>query len=339
MSESSFTNPPTQEISGLTAPTLLKHFVFFLVTFFTTTISINIYPFGSIAFLPDFNPQTWSEVFETIPLLPVLYFQFLINLVIQVFTNYELLAYGLKFSLSFLFILTCHELGHYIACRLYKVDATLPYYIPTPPLIGIGTLGAFIKISSPLPSRKATFDIGLAGPIAGFIAIIPVTILSFATMKYSDHQFSQEDFHGITFSDPLLIKGFAYLFNHNLNSIIEPNPYYIAVWFGLLVTALNLIPSGQLDGGHAIYAVFGEKVHKWTGKIAFVVMVMLSAIGWYYFNSPGTILFTVILAIMMRIRHPEPLDDSPLDFKRKVIAFLTLIIFILSFVPFPIQIT
>ena len=317
MSDSSFTFPPAQENRSITFTVLAKHFLFFLLTFFTTTIAINVNPIGTVKFLPNFNPQTWMELFETIPLLPVLYFEFLIKLIYRVFSTPELLIYGLKFSLSFLFILTCHEFGHYIACRIYKVDATLPYYIPTPPLIGIGTLGAFIKIRSLLPSRKATFDIGLAGPISGFIAIIPIAFLTFFSLRQVELAPGQQISADITLSDPLFIRIFAAFFNIDLNVPIYPNPFYVAVWFGLLVTALNLIPSGQLDGGHAIFAVFGEKIHGWTGKIAFVVMVLLSAVGWYFYNSPGTLLFTIILGIMMKIRHPEPLDDSPLDFKRK----------------------
>lgn len=338
MSESNIFNPPVRQSSSVTLRIWIKHFLFLLLTFFTTTVAVNVYPFGKIGFLSDFDPQTWTEFFDIIPLLPIYYAKFVVNLIHIVFTNSEYLLYGLKFSLSFLFILACHEAGHYIACRLYKVEASLPFFIPTPPLVGIGTLGAFIKILSPLPSRRVTFDIGVAGPIAGFIALIPIAILSFMTMEYSNQQFSMENFSGIIFSDPLLLKGFAYIFSQNLNLIIEPNPFYIATWFGLLVTALNLIPSGQLDGGHAVYAVFGKKVHNLTGKIAFVVMVIFSICGWYFYNSPSAILFTILLGIMMRIRHPEPLDDTPLDFKRKVIAFLTLIIFVLCFVPFPIQI-
>jgi membrane-associated protease RseP (regulator of RpoE activity) len=117
------------------------------------------------------------------------------------------------------------------------------------------------------------------------------------------------------------------------------NPFYFAAWVGLFVTALNLIPSGQLDGGHAVYAVLGKRVHFFTGRIAFVVMTALSIIGFIYFNSPSGFLIAILLGIMARIRHPEPRDQTPLDVKRKLIALLTLVIFVLCFVPFPIQIT
>jgi membrane-associated protease RseP (regulator of RpoE activity) len=130
----------------------------------------------------------------------------------------------------------------------------------------------------------------------------------------------------------------AYLTGHDLSLPIAPNPFYFAAWLGLLITSLNLIPSGQLDGGHAVFSVFGETIHKWTGYAAFVIMAVISISGWFIYNSPSGLLFTVLLAVMMRIKHPEPIDTTPLDFKRKVIAILTLLIFVLSFVPFPIQI-
>jgi len=116
------------------------------------------------------------------------------------------------------------------------------------------------------------------------------------------------------------------------------NPFFYAAWVGLLVTALNLIPSGQLDGGHAIYAALGKKVHFFTGRIAFVLMAALSIIGFVFYNSPSGFLVAVLLGVMLRIRHPEPYDQTPLDTKRKLIALLTLVIFILCFTPFPIRI-
>ena len=116
------------------------------------------------------------------------------------------------------------------------------------------------------------------------------------------------------------------------------NPFYSAAWLGLLITALNLFPSGQLDGGHALYAIFGAKVHRWSGRIVFVVMAVLAVSGWFLYNSPSGFLFTILLGVMLRVGHPEPYDIAPLDFKRKLIAVLTLLIFVLCFVPFPIQV-
>jgi membrane-associated protease RseP (regulator of RpoE activity) len=322
--------------------TWLKHIAFLLLTVFTATIAGVLYPFGLIQTLPtDAEPQTWAEIFQFILSLPMRYYGVVTDAVVKIFTDFTYLQYGLKFSLSLLFILICHEMGHYIACRLYRVDATLPYFIPTPPLIGpAGTFGAFIKILSPMPSRRATFDIGVAGPIAGFIALIPVALIAFLTLQQDGNTTLQNIPEGtLIFSDPLFFQGLARLFNINLQSAIYQNPFYYAAWVGLLVTALNLIPSGQLDGGHAVYAVFGAKVHRWTGRIAFVLMAVLSVLGWIYFNSPSGFLFAVILAVMLRVGHPEPLDDTPLDLKRKIIAILTLLIFVLCFSPFPIKIS
>ena len=324
-----------------TARTWLKHIFLLLLTISTSTIAGVLYPFGPIDTLPtDAEPETWTEIFYFILSLPARYAGLVADAVYALLTNVEYLQYGLKFSLSLLFILICHETGHYIACRIYRVDATLPYFIPTPPMIGpAGTFGAFIKILSPMPSRRAVFDIGVAGPIAGFIALVPIAILGFLTFRQaSASPLSADESGGLVFADPLFFQFLAWVFNINLQIPMFPNPFYFAAWVGLLVTALNLVPSGQLDGGHAIYSIFGERVHRWTGKVAFVVMLTLSVLGWMYYNSPSGFLFAVILGVMMRVRHPEPLDDAPLDGKRKIIAVLTLIIFVLCFSPFPIQI-
>ncbi len=318
--------------------TWLKHFGFFVLAFFTMTIAGTLEPFGIVPIFPGIDPQSTTEIFQFLINFPVHYFNLIVSTVQQIFTNFEVLKYGLSFSISLLFILTCHEFGHYIACRIYGVDATLPFFIPLPPLLGpAGTLGAFIKIVSPMPSRRAVFDIGVAGPIAGFIALIPVAIIGLLTAKAALPVSADAFQLGIHFSDPLFTRILGVFLG------IDPattafNPFTHAAWLGLLITSLNLFPSGQLDGGHAIYAVFGKKVHFWTGRIAFIAMVLLTILGFYFFSSPSGILFAVLLFIMMRVRHPEPLDDTPLDTKRIIIAVLTLLIFILSFVPFPVQV-
>lgn len=316
----------------------LLHIALLLLTLCTATIAGVLYPFGTIDFFPSDDPQTLQEVLQFIASLPVRYVELIGYIVNQLATDHTLLVSGLTFSISLLFILTSHEMGHYVACRLYKVDSTLPFFIPTPPLIGpAGTFGAFIKIRSPLPSPRAIFDIGVAGPIAGFIALIPIAVIGIATMQIATPAHVINAQAPLVFSDPLLMKAIAYFFGKDLNFGIG-NPFYYAAWVGLLVTALNLIPSGQLDGGHAMYAVLGKRIHHWTGRIAFVAMAVFSILGWFLYNSPSGFLIAVLLGVMMRIGHPEPHDQTPLDAKRKVIAFGTLIIFILCFVPFPIQI-
>ena len=320
-----------------TPRTWAKHIILLLVTFLTATIAGTLFPFGVIQSLPEGDPQSWGEVANFIASIPIRYASFIAYVLHEIATNQHILVYGLSFSVSLLFILISHEMGHYVACRLYGVDATLPYFIPTPPLIGpAGTFGAFIKILSPMPSRRAVFDIGLAGPLAGFVALIPIAIIGIATMETISPQQAANFVSPIVFSDPLLLKGIALAFGKNLQFGIG-NPFYFAAWVGLLVTALNLIPSGQLDGGHAIYSVFGARVHRWTGIIAFVLMATLSILGWFLFGSPSGFLIAVLLGVMMRIKHPQPHDQSPLDAKRKAIAFLALVVFVLCFVPFPIQ--
>ncbi len=314
------------------------HLFLLAVTLGTATIAGTLYPFGSVEIMPTADPQSTSELVEFILSLPFRYIVLIGGVIGSLITDWELLKNGLKFSLSLLFILISHEMGHYIACRIYGVDATLPYFIPTPPMIGpAGTFGAFIKIMSPMPSRKAVFDIGVAGPIAGFIALIPIAIIGVLIMEKIP--FVGEIPEGIiVFSNPILMQILSAVFSAEL-TFLSHNPFYFAAWVGLLVTALNLIPSGQLDGGHAVYAVFGERAHYWTGRIAFPVMAILSIVGFYYFNSPSGFLIAILLGVMMRVGHPQPWDQTPLDGKRKLIAFATLIIFILSFVPFPIKIT
>ena len=162
-----------------TTRTWIKHILLLGITICTTTLAGTLFPFGHYDTMPDADPQTVTEFWRLLISLPLNY----ALLVIDADTTISLphpadLIYGLSSPLSLLFILICHEMGHYIACRIYRVDATLPFFFPTPPMIGpAGTFGAFIKILSPMPSRRAVFDIGVAGPIAGFIALIPIAII------------------------------------------------------------------------------------------------------------------------------------------------------------------
>ena len=316
--------------------TWIFHALLLLITLVTATIAGVIYPFGNIPFVIN-DPRDWAEVVGLVFTLPLYYINLIAEAVGKLATDPAVLKDGLSFSLSLLFILLSHEMGHYIACRIYRVDATLPFFIPTPPMIGpAGTFGAFIKIMSPMPSRRAVFDIGVAGPIAGFIALIPVAAIGAATMQTVPPDFVAQP-GGITFTDPLFMHFIASVFGKD-PTLGFGNPFYFAAWIGLLVTALNLIPSGQLDGGHAIYAVFGKRVHFFTGRIAFVIMTALAIIGFVYFGSPSGFLVAVLLGVMARVRHPEPSDQTPLDTKRKFVAAITLLIFVLCFVPFAIRI-
>jgi membrane-associated protease RseP (regulator of RpoE activity) len=331
---------PAREAMKPSRRTYLKHIFLLLLTLITATVAGSFEPFGSHA-SPLALLEQLPDTFLSLLLLP-LYLVYVFGAALQfVFTNPGVLKEGLCFSVSLLFILTCHELGHYIACRIYGVDATLPFFIPVPIISPAGTLGAFIKILSPMPTRRATFDIGVAGPIAGFIALIPVALIAFLTMHQGTAAVgdsSGDGLGGFVFADPLLFRILAGILGINLSLPMEANPFYFAAWVGLLVTAMNLIPSGQLDGGHAVYAVFGERLHWWTGRIAFVVMATFTVLSWYLYSSPSGLLFVIILGIMMRIRHPAPLSDEPLGWERKLAAVGVLAIFVLCFAPFPIQI-
>ncbi len=317
--------------------TWLMHIGLLMATFVTATIAGVLYPFGAIDTLPTADPQTFSEVIDFIISMPGRYVDLVYTAVHSLLTDPATFYYGISFSGSLLFILLCHEMGHYIACRIYRVDVTLPFFIPTPPMIGpAGTFGAFIKITSPMPSRKAVFDIGVAGPIAGFIALIPISIIGMLTTQNAAPD-RMQNMGGIVFSDPLFSHIIAAICGVDLTYALS-NAFSSAAWVGLLVTALNLIPSGQLDGGHAVFAVFGFKFHRWTGRIAFVVMSLLAILGAYFYNSPSGFLIAILLGVMMRVGHPEPWDHSPIGAKRTAIAVLTLVIFVLCFTPFPIKI-
>jgi membrane-associated protease RseP (regulator of RpoE activity) len=312
----------------------LKHLFWFALTFASCAIT-GVFPlFFLDRLLPPIpDPENFTEALWLINSITPLYYHALQKAINLIWEYPELLQDGLVFAGCLLFILTCHEFGHYIACRLYKVEATLPFFLPSPPFIGIGTFGAFIRIKSPLPSRRAVFDIGVAGPLAGFAALIPVMWMGLAKMT----PFPETGVAEITFVDQLLPRALGLLMGVDPAHSVG-NPYYFAAWLGLLVTSLNLIPAGQLDGGHAIYAVFGERFHSWIGVIAFWFMLAASVLGYYLYNSPSGVLFVLLLGLMTRIGHPRPMDETPLDAKRIAVAMITLLVFILSFVPFPIQI-
>jgi membrane-associated protease RseP (regulator of RpoE activity) len=248
----------------------------------------------------------------------------------------EFIVQGLKFAGALLSILLAHESGHYVACRLYGVDATLPYFIPMPPPFMAGTLGAFIKIRSPIPSRRALFDIGVAGPLAGFLVIIPVACAALLTSAPAPPLPSEGV---IIFNDPLLLRLLARPLGVQNLAGMAPNPFYFAAWIGLLVTSLNLLPVGQLDGGHAVYSVLGRRVHWYAGRIAFLSMLALAPLGWLWHGVPSGALYVVLLFVMLRMPHPQPLDEhDQLGTARNLVALLTLLVFALSFLPFPLTI-
>jgi membrane-associated protease RseP (regulator of RpoE activity) len=273
-----------------------------------------------------------SGVLGYVLYVPEYYRRLVAALLAQAIANPALIKSGLIFSAALLTILTAHEMGHYLACRYYGVRATLPFFIPAPPLFLAGTFGAFIKMKSPIPSRRALFDIGLAGPLAGFVALLPIAVAGLLILQPSPPLLSGE---GIILNDPLLFQLIAKLTGAHLDGAI-PNSLYMAAWFGLLVTSLNLMPVGQLDGGHGTFAVFGQRAHKLIGRLAFLTVAVMSVLGFLWHGSPSGFLYTVLLAIMLKVRHPAPEQMEPLGRGRVVVGIITLLVFALSFVPFPI---
>ena len=304
----------------------------FLLTVVTTTLA------GMVLVAPDlpsYEPPL-AGLLDYVLYVPRGYYHAIGELIGLGLTQPHVLAQGATFSASLLAILFSHEMGHYLACRYYKVSATLPYFIPAPPLFLTGTFGAFIKIRSPIPSRRALFDIGLGGPLAGFVVALPVSVVGLLTMATPGGPAPD---HAIFFNDPLLFRLLARLLHVPLDPNAPTNPYYMAAWIGLLVTSLNLMPVGQLDGGHGTFAVFGPRAHRVVARVAFLSMAVLAFLGFWWHHSPSGFLYTVLLAIMLRVPHPAPAVMEPLGAKRTMIAILTLLVFILCFWPFPITIT
>jgi membrane-associated protease RseP (regulator of RpoE activity) len=328
--------PPQQFIARPRAqrPTTrewLRHTALFLVTFLTTTFA------GIVIAAPelDVTEPTLSGVLSYLLYVPEYYLRIVSSLVTFALLHPHILVEAVSFSLTLLAILTAHEMGHYLACRYYGVDATLPFFIPAPPLFLAGTFGAFIKMKSPIPSRRALFDIGLAGPLAGFVMLLPVAIAGIVTLQPAPPLISGS---AIVFNDPLLFQIFAKATGANLTNAL-PNPFYMAAWIGLLVTSLNLMPVGQLDGGHGTFSLFGPRAHKLIGRIAFVAVASMAILGFFWHHSPSGFLYTVLLAVMLRVKHPAPEKMGSLGSARIVVAVITLIVFALSFVPFPITLS
>ncbi len=251
-------------------------------------------------------------------------------------TRPEILSSGLSYSLTLMTILLAHELGHYLACRHYGIRASLPYFIPAPPLIGIGTFGAFIRIQEPIRSRRALFDIGIAGPLCGFAFALPAAVVG---LFFADPAPPLPVTEGaITFNDPVLFILLQRVFD--LPVMIQWNPVHFAAWVGMLATSLNLLPLGQLDGGHIAYALLGQKGHRWMGRGIFLVMIVLAFYAYTRHRWAGWFIYVGLTGLLLGLRHPPIGDeDIPLDRRRKVLGLIALIVFILSFMPFPITIT
>ena len=238
------------------------------------------------------------------------------------------------------------------------MDATLPFYIPTPSLPGFlnfGTFGAVIKTQSAIPSKKVMFDIGVAGPIAGFIATLAVLFYGFSHLPgkefiltiHPDYFKIPDQGVGLAFGHSLLYDFLSTIIPNGANDFIPPMsemyhyPFLCTGWFGLFVTAMNLIPVGQLDGGHLSYAMFGDR-HKLVSNIAFGIIFLVGAAGFLpfvgietSFGWSGWIFWTLILFFFVKLYHPPVEDETELDSNRKLVGWLTFGILIVSFTPSP----
>jgi len=244
------------------------------------------------------------------------------------FRNPLFLYKGVPFSASLMLILGCHELGHFLMAKKHGVDATLPYFIPAPTFIG--TFGAFIRIRSPIQHRAALVEIGAAGPIAGFIVALPALFIG---LSLSDVVYNLPD-TGLRLGESLMMKIATSIMFPNLpeGADIVLHPIGFAAWIGMIVTMLNLIPIGQLDGGHIAYALLGKSYIKvaWSAFFALLVLGIFS-VNW--------LVWAALVFFLIRVKHPPVLDYyRPLSLKEILIGIVALVIFILTFVPVPFRI-
>ncbi len=278
------------------------HVLLFAVTLVTTTLVGGV-AFGDLP--PGFKPTGFTELLF----------------------HRAVLRAGFAFSVPLLVILLAHEMGHYIACRYHRLDATLPFFLPVP--FGIGTLGAFIRIRTPLLNKRELFDVGASGPLAGFVVALPVLFAGIAL----SHPVAELPKGGVMiFGEPLAFKALAWLVHPEVppGGDLLLHPVGFAAWFGLLVTALNLLPFGQLDGGHITYALFGS----WQRRIAWPLLAVLAVLGFWWTGW----WFWAVIALVMRVRHPWIPDEAAmLDPRRRLLGFLCIAVFLLCFTPEPIK--
>lgn len=340
--ESTYTTQPRSRLDGFIKENkrLSIHIILFLLTLFTTTLM----------------GMAWQGVSDLL-----------------------FIERGLSYSLSLLFILSCHEFGHYFAARFHKVKTTLPYYIPMPPISmpNFGTLGAVIRMKEPIPTRKALFDIGIAGPIAGFIASLFVLVWGFTHLPGTEFILQMHpDFNFDIMSTPNATPGTALSIGSTIlydfmsktfspaEAFVPPMtemyhyPFLLTGWFGLFITALNLLPVGQLDGGHIAYAMFGS-AHRIIARIFFFLIATFGILSLFPYaidllNSQeaainflqrfpfwdkifwsGWVFWSVMILFIIRLDHPPIEDPTPLSSGRMMLGWFAWVMFIVSFSPVP----
>ncbi len=236
---------------------------------------------------------------------------------------------GIPFSFTLLLILGTHEMGHYLVSRRHHLIVTLPYFIPAPPFpFIVGTFGAFIRIRSPIQDKRALLDVGCAGPLTGVAVSIPVILVG---LKLSTVKLMPGGAEGLVLGEPLLFQILSWVvfgpLSPEQNIILHPMAF--AGWIGLLVTALNLLPVGQLDGGHVSYALFPLR-HRLISLVCLFLLVVSGLLFWR-----GWLIWAVLL-YFLGLRHPPPAYDwVPLDRRRKILGAITILVLVLTFTPAP----
>ena len=296
------------------------HLILFLLTFFTTTLA----------------GVSWAN---------------------RDFLELSNFVYGLPYSLSILAILSAHEFGHYFAAKYHRVDTTLPFFIPIPHFLlnPFGTMGAVIRIRSPLIKNKILFDVGIAGPLAGLVVTAGILSYGITTLPPKDFIYSIHPEYrllasfpseGFTFGNSLLFWALGKIpitegFYPPMNEVYH-YPYLCAGWFGLFVTAINLMPVGQLDGGHILYALVGSKWQIIVAKVFFGTLVLVGLIGLVPFIDPGIrfgasgwLIWAVMMLFLIKLKHPEVPDTEQIDENRRTLGWATLLLLIFIFPPIP----
>jgi membrane-associated protease RseP (regulator of RpoE activity) len=252
----------------------------------------------------------------------------------RVWGDPAVLLTGLQFALPTLFILLCHELGHYVVCRKLGLPATPPYFIPAPFMLG--TLGAFIRIRGPIRTKKQLIEVGVGGPIAGFAALLPFLIYGVAVSKpVAIGPIVEAEGSGMSLNLPgqgLLLSGLARIFHGELptDTILNPHPFLLAAWVGLFVTMLNLLPLGQLDGGHIFYAALGR-------RLTYISHPLWAAMAIGGFLWPGWWVWCVLL-LALGLRHPPLVDETkPLTRFHRLLVGLAALLLLLTFMPVPLR--
>ncbi len=247
------------------------------------------------------------------------------------FLNESIISFGIPYSLTLLTILASHEFGHYFAARYFGVKATLPYFIPLPTIVG--TMGAVIRVKTPIPDRRALFYIGAMGPLPGFILSLAAVVIGIYFADIVPLTISEGAGEVWIFGDSLLLKFIIYLIHGPLPAghDIVLTPYMWAGWIGFLVTSLNLMPIGQLDGGHILYALIGKN-QRYFGWVTLAGLVVLS----FFFY--GWILWIIMTLVVLMVAHPPIPEKRELSRAEIVTGWACMVILLMTFIPVPVKI-